>query len=241
MVEESAFINTVSVEAYQRLSLAFPEAVTRTSYVYYGLGPTAHRAIDVMPPSFKDPIILCLGRLVQQKGFDVALQAFSKVEGVIPRARLMIVGEGDEETALKQLAASLGIMGKVDFTGPVSPEDVYQVISKATMLLLPSRFEGLPMVALQAAKLERPIISSDVDGLPELIIDRLSGLVLKENDEYELAKAILFMFRNPDLAVAMGKAAALRLKERFGFDRCVDQYERLYHQAVSHGERCEAR
>src|SRR5262249_24108473 len=149
---------------------------------------TAHRAIDVMPPSFEEPIILCLGRLTQQKGFDIALEAFSKVEGVIPRARLMIVGEGDEETALKQLAASLGIMGKVDFTGPVPPEDVYQVINRATMLLMPSRFEGLPMVALQAAKMERPIISSDVDGLPELITDRRSGLVLKDNDEDELAK-----------------------------------------------------
>ena len=80
------------------------------------------------------------------------------------------------------------------------------------------------------------MISSDVDGLPELIVDEQSGLVLKENNEDELAKAIVYMVRNPDHAVAMGKAAALRLAERFDFDKCVDQYEQLYRQTVSQGQ-----
>ena len=140
----------------------------------------------------------------------------------------MVVGEGVEESALKQLAATLGIADKVDFTGSVPPQDVYGVINRATMVLMPSRFEGLPLVALQAAKMQRPMISSAVDGLPELILDQESGLVLKDNNELELADAILALMQNPGAATAMGKAAARRYEERFGFDHCVSQYERLY-------------
>ncbi|MCB2059221.1 MAG: glycosyltransferase family 4 protein [Novosphingobium sp.] len=233
LVAESAHVNAVSVQGYNRLSQAFPQAAECMSYVYYGLGPAAHREVEVVPPSFEQPVILCLGRLIPQKGFDVALKAFAKVESVVPDARLAIVGEGSEEATLKRLAAKLGIAMKVDFPGPVPPENVYQVINTATMLLMPSRYEGLPLVSLQAAKMQRPIISSDVDGLPELIIDGQSGLVLRENNEEELAEAIISLFQNPARAVAMGKAAALRLEERFGFENCVDQYERLYHEAVS--------
>jgi glycosyltransferase involved in cell wall biosynthesis len=171
-----------------------------------------------------------LGRLAPQKGFDLALKAFARVEKMVSRARLMIVGEGVEETALKQLAATLAIADRVDFTGSVPPQDVYGVINKATIVLLPSRFEGLPLVALQAAKMQRPIVSSDVDGLPELVTDQQSGVVLKENNELELANAILALMQNPERAIAMGQAAAQRFEARFGFDHCVDQYERLYRQ-----------
>jgi glycogen(starch) synthase len=230
VVHASQAVNAVSARAHQLLSRAYPGAVDRLSFVYYGLGPSAQSAIEVVPPSFDEPLILCLGRLAPQKGFDLALKAFARIEQTVPRARLVIVCEGVEESALKQLAATLGIDDKVDFPGPVPPQDVYRVMNTATMLLLPSRFEGLPLVALQAAKMQRPMISSAVDGLPELIVDQESGLVLKDNNEVELAKAILALVQNPRAAIAMGKAVAQRFEERFGFDHCVSQYERLYRQ-----------
>jgi glycosyltransferase involved in cell wall biosynthesis len=201
--------------------------------VYYGLGPSGGSPIEVFPPRFEEPVILCLGRLAPQKGFDLALRAFAQVEKAVPQARLMIVGEGVEESALKQLASTLGIAGKVDFTGAVPPEEVYAVINKATMMLLPSRFEGLPLVALQAARMQRPIISSAVDGLPELVVDRDSGLVLGDNNERELAQAILSLIQDPQKAIGMGKALARRFEERFGFDQCVSRYERLYRQIAA--------
>ncbi len=142
VVEASKAVNAVSAKACQLLSRAFPEAADRFSFVYYGLGPSAHSTIEVSPPSFEEPLFLCLGRLAPQKGFDLALKAFALVDKVIPKARLAIVGEGVEESALKQLAVTLGIAEKVDFTGSVPPQDVYGVINKATIVLLPSRFEG---------------------------------------------------------------------------------------------------
>jgi glycosyltransferase involved in cell wall biosynthesis len=238
VVHASHAVNAVSAAGYRLLSRAFPEAVDRLSFVYYGLGPSAGSAIELMAPRFDEPVILCLGRLAPQKGFDLALRAFAQVEKAVPRARLMIVGEGVEESALKQLASTLGIAEKVDFTGPVPPEDVYTVINKATMMLLPSRFEGLPLVALQAARMQRPIITSAVDGLPELVVDQDSGLVLQDNNERELATAIQSLIQNPQKAIGMGKALAHRFAERFGFDQCVSRYERLYRQVAEEGGDC---
>jgi glycosyltransferase involved in cell wall biosynthesis len=145
---------------------------------------------------------------------------------------MMVVGEGVEEAALKQLASTLGIADKVDFTGVVQPDEVYAVLNKATMVLLPSRFEGLPLVALQAARMRRPIIASAVDGLPELVVDRHSGLVLTHNSERELATAILSMLRNPQNAIDMGQALGRRYEQCFGFDHCVSRYEELYRRVA---------
>jgi glycosyltransferase involved in cell wall biosynthesis len=233
VVHASRAVNAVSAKGHGLLRNAFPDAADRLSHVYYGLAPSADAGVEVAPPSFDEPVFLCLGRLAAQKGFDVALKAFARVGKVIPRARLMIVGEGVEETALKQLSATLCIGERVDFTGSVPPQAVYEVINKATIVLLPSRFEGLPLVALQAAKMQRPIVSSNVDGLPELVTDQESGVVLKENNELELANAIIALMRDPQKAIAMGKAAARRFEAHFGFDHCVDQYEGLYRRVAS--------
>ncbi len=232
VVRASRAVNAVSRRGHGDLCRAFPDFADQFSFVHYGLGPSERDAVEVIPPSFDEPVILCLGRLTPQKGFDLAVKAFAEVERTIPKARLMIVGEGVEEAALKDLAATLGISDKVNFTGSVPPRDVDEVINKATMVLLPSLFEGLPLVALQAARMQRPIVSSDVDGLSELIIDQQTGLILEDNNEQELAQAILSLMQNPQQAFRMGKAAGKRLEERFGFEDCVSQYEKLYHQVA---------
>jgi len=232
VVRASAAVNAVSAAGYRLLCQAFPDAADRLSFVYYGLASSAGQTTEVIPPRFDAPVILCLGRLAPQKGFDLALRAFALVEKTFPKARLMIVGEGVEEATLKELARSLGIEAKVDFTGSVPPDQVYSVINRATMMLLPSRFEGLPLVALQAAKMQRPIISSAVDGLPELVVDGESGLVLADNNERELAGAISRLLQDPRKAIRMGQALAQRFEDRFDFAQCVSQYERLYRRAA---------
>ena len=224
----SAAVNAVSARGERILADAFPELANRFSHVYYGLAAPEQKVSDIRTPSFEEPMILCLGRLAPQKGFDVALKAFAQAGPRIPRARLRIVGEGVEEEALRQLAADLGISDRVDFSGSVPPEAVFEVLNEASMILMPSRFEGLPLVALQAAFMQRPIISSDVDGLPELVIDGESGRVLKENDPVELAEAMIAMAQDPERAIAMGKAAGRQFDANFRFDRCVSRYEALY-------------
>ena len=136
VVHESRAVNTVSAKGHRLLRSAFPGVADRLSHIYYGRAPSADAAVEVVPPSFEEPVFLCLDRLAVQKGFDLALKAFARIGKVIPRARLM-VGEGVEEAALKQLSATLGIADRVDFTGSVPPRAVYEVINKATIVLYP--------------------------------------------------------------------------------------------------------
>lgn len=229
-VNGSKAVNAVSRKGLQHLVDAFPALADRFSFIYCGLPSSGQTAIEVIPPAFDEPLLMCLGRLTPQKGFDVALRAFSRVLPALPKARLMIVGEGVDESALKALAANLGISHKVDFPGAVAPQSVFEVINKATVMLLPSRFEGLPLVALEAARMERPIISSAVDGLPDLVTDQETGMVLPDNSEQALAEAILSMLRDPQKAIAMGKAAAKRVEANFAFEECVSRYDQLYRQ-----------
>lgn len=233
VVRASAAVNAVSARGARRLGRAFPGLAERISHVYYGLACPAQQGIEIVPPRFEEPVILCLGRLTAQKGFDLVLKAFALVVDELPAARLRIVGEGVEEAALKRLAADLGITDRVDFAGAVPPEAVFEVMNGASMILLPSRFEGLPLVALQAARMQRPIVCSDVDGLPELIVDGESGRVLEDEDARQWAAAIVAMAREPGPAVAMGQAAGRQFEANFSFEQCVSRYEELYRHAVA--------
>ena len=84
IVQASQAVNAVSVAGYELLRQAFPEAADRFSFVYYGLATSAESAIEVIAPRFDEPVILCLGRLAPQKGFDLALKAFAQVEKAAP-------------------------------------------------------------------------------------------------------------------------------------------------------------
>jgi glycosyltransferase involved in cell wall biosynthesis len=232
VVHASHSVNTVSKVQAEMLARAYPQYAERFSHIYCGLNVPRHYEFDFVAPSFDEPVILCLGRLTPQKGFDLALNAFARIAPNFPAARMMIVGEGVEESALKDLAANLGIARRVEFTGAVQPKDVFEVINKATMILLPSRFEGLPIVALQAAYMQRPIISSNVDGLPDLVVDQESGLVLENNIEDGLVESIVSLLRHPQKAIRMGQAAAKRLERNFSFNDCVSRYEELYRKVV---------
>ena len=232
VVRTSAAVNAVSARGQETLARTFPDCAPRMSYIYYGLGPSELDGAGITPPAFDDPLILCLGRLTRQKGFDLAIEAFARIARDFPRARLMIVGEGVEDASLKQLAAALGVTARINFAGPVPPHEVYRIMGQATLMLLPSRFEGLPLVALQAARMQRPMITSAADGLPELVVHGESGLVLEENTASHLAAAIVTMLRNPAEAIRMGQAAARRFEEHFAFEHCVTRYEKLYRKVV---------
>jgi len=228
VVNSSRWVNAVSRKGLETLRQTFPESGHSFSSVNYALRPGRPIALEITQPSFDKPVLLCLGRLTPQKGFDIALEAFAEVEKIVPAARMMIVGEGIEDAALKDLAARLCIAEKVEFTGLIEPELVFEVFNQATMVLMPSKFEGLPLVALQAAFMQRPIISTDVDGFPDLVVHQETGILLGENTRQALAEAILQMLNEPRKAVAMGQAAGRHLEKYFNFEDCVSNYEELY-------------
>ena len=157
------------------------------------------------PLEFSSPTLLCLGRLAKQKGFDIAIQAFSQVSKKFPHLRLHIAGDSPERANLENLAKTLGVKEQVTFMGYIGLDEIPAIMNQATLSLMPSRFESFGLVALHTAQMERPLIATKIDGLPEIVIDKETGLLIPAEDPEALAQAIDLLLSQPELAISMGK------------------------------------
>lgn len=207
-----------------------PEIIHRSSVVYNGL------SMPDVPPTplpFRPPLLLCLGRLVEDKGFDVALRAFAVLIDRFPQARLLIAGDGPARPALEEQAVELGLANVVQFTGWVVPEKVPELINGATIVVIPSRWqEAFSLVALQAAQMARPVVGTRVGGLPEVIVHGETGLLVKNEDTHALAGTIAYLLDCPKVAVEMGLAGRRRAQELFSWERHINAYDELYKKLI---------
>jgi glycosyltransferase involved in cell wall biosynthesis len=207
-----------------------PEINPCSSVIYNGL-----EGINPAPKLARVdlPQLLCLGRLVPDKGFDVAIAAFAAISDRFPQLRLMIAGDGPARLSLEKQAAALGIAGSVDFVGWVPPEKVAELINLATIVVMPSHREGLPTVALEAALMARPVVGTQVGGFPEVVLHQKTGWLVPPGDENALAEALLLLLNEPRIAVELGEAARIRARKVFSFERYIDAYENLYCRLIS--------
>jgi glycogen(starch) synthase len=145
----------------------------------------------------------------------------------------VIAGDGPERTKLEQQIEELGLSGQVECVGWVAPDNIPALINSATAVLMPSRFEGLPLVALQAAMMGRPIVGTRVGGIPEVVVHQETGLLVDSEDSSALAAAVASLLANPQSAVQMGYAGRRRVQKIFSWDKCIRGYEDLYHQMTA--------
>jgi glycogen(starch) synthase len=205
-----------------------PEIHARSSVVYNAL-PRSGR--PPTPPPMDRPLITCIGRVVEDKGFDLAIRAMPRIVEFRPDARLTIAGDGPARGALESLAADLGVADAVFFAGWIPPERIPVLIEESTLVVVPSRWEeAFGLVALEAARGMRPVVATRVGGLPEVVADGETGIVVPPEDPDAIANAVLTLLGDPATAETMGGAAAERARRNFGFERYVDEYETLYDQ-----------
>ncbi len=202
-----------------------PEIEARSSVIHNGVDPPVGAP---SPLPFDEPRVLCLGQLAPHKGFDLAIRACAVVRARFPRLRLIVAGEGPARRDLEALVEREGLGAAVDFVGRVAHADVPELLDTVTLVALPSRREAFPLVALEAAVMGRPVVAARVDGLPEAVADRETGLLVDPESPVALAAAITFLLTHPDAAVAMGAAGRRRAAREFGLARHVDAYDRLY-------------
>jgi glycogen(starch) synthase len=226
----AAWVTAVSSAALAEARAAIPAIAPRSSVIYNGVIPPVAIAA---PLPFDPPRLLCLGRLLPQKGFDLALRALAVLRPRWPEARLLVAGDGPARADLEQGAAALGLRDAVEFAGWVAPHEVAALLNAAAVVLMPSRWEGLPLVALEAALMARPVVATRVGGLPEVILHGETGLLVDAEDGAALAAAIEELLANPQRATRLGEAAQVRAAEVFGWERCVDAYDALYRR-LSH-------
>ena len=191
--------NTEDIAAYLKAEGRSEERVHHLpNFVSEERRPALRRASLYTPE--RVPLIVALGRLHENKAFDVLLQAISRV----PDAYLWLAGEGPERAALEALALKLGIMPRVRFLG--WREDTAALLAAADMFVCPSRHEPLGNVVVEAWAQEKPVIATDSIGPGNLIDHMETGILVSVDDDRGMAEAIKMLRRDTDLAERLARA-----------------------------------
>lgn len=164
--------------------------------------------------------IVGVGRLTPQKGFDDAIRAFAKLPA---ETRLVLVGEGSHEAEYRQLAESLGVAGRVLFTG--FRDDVPALLQSCDLFWLPSRSEGMPNALLEAMANGRAAVAYGVAGVREVLEDGGQGFVVPMGDIERLAKATQELIANPALRARIEREARERARTEFSPEAMVHRVE----------------
>lgn len=173
--------------------------------------------------------LVALGRLTRDKGFDTLLDALARIGPDTPAWRAEIAGDGPEATRLRALIAHFGLESRVRLCGWTAPDVVPTWLGSAAMLVVPSRWqEPFGLVALQAMQCGIPVIASRVGGLPEIVAEGVSGLLVEPDDPPALAAAIDRLLRDADARGRMGMAAKARAESAFAWEDLVVAYETIY-------------
>jgi glycosyltransferase involved in cell wall biosynthesis len=169
-----------------------------------------------------------VGRLSTEKGVDVLIRALPPVLAAVPEAELVIVGDGPERAKLETLASELRVNDRVRFLGRRS--DVWDQLAGFDVFALPSRSEGMPMALLEAMAMELPTVSTSVGGIPEVVVDRVNGLLVPPQNPEALAAGLVRTLRDRALAERLARAARQTFTERYELSKMVDAYERCMMQ-----------
>lgn len=169
--------------------------------------------------------ILTVGRLVHQKGIDLAMQALAELKDL--DWHWTIVGDGPEMSALRSLASRLGIGERVNFAGWRSRDEVIQSYKKSTLLLFPSRHEGMPNVVLEAMASGLPVIASRIAGNEELVLQDQTGFLVETESIESLRTSLRELIEQPSLRQKMGGAARRRIETSYSWESTAEKYVRL--------------
>jgi glycosyltransferase involved in cell wall biosynthesis len=202
------------------------DAWARTGMTNADHMPNPLHVSPVLRADLSAPVVVCVGRLSHEKGVDMALEAWAEVSAAHPGWRLRIYGSGPEEGALREQARSLGIAGTVEFRGPTA--GIEAALSQASIFMLPSRQEGLPMSLMEAMACGLPSAAFDcAPGVRELLTDEADGLLVPSGHVPALAAALDRLVQDGDLRRKLGDNATAAVL-RFHPDTVLDRWERLF-------------
>jgi glycosyltransferase involved in cell wall biosynthesis len=175
----------------------------------------------------RSPLLVGVGRLSPEKGFDLLIAATRYLRSQIPETHLLLVGSGPDEANLRHYA---GRDVNLHFAGHQA--NVIPFLQAADVIGVPSRMEGQGLSALEAMAARKPVVAAKVGGLVEIVEDQVTGLLFPPNDTFTFAQCLAHLLRAPHLAAAMGKAGRERVERRFLAARMGERTESLYRRVL---------
>ena len=179
----------------------------------------------------KDFIIGIAGRLIKQKGHRYLFKAIATLKDKIPGIKLLIVGDGEIRKELEEYVHKLNIEREVIFLG--FRKDMPALYSLMDVFCLPSEFEGFGVVLIEAMACEKPVVATKVGGVPEVVLDGETGILVPPKNPDALAQAILKLLTNPVLSKGMGQAGRIRVEKYFAIGRMVKETEKVYNNFIN--------
>jgi glycosyltransferase involved in cell wall biosynthesis len=227
------FVSRASMEAFAARYRPNPKT---WAVVHNGVDLSRFRAepatfpVDVpVPPGA--PVATIVASMGPGKGHRQAIAAWPSVAARVTGARLLLVGSGPEERALRRLAAALGVGHLVVFVGIRA--DVPQLMRASTLVLLPSESEALPTTLIEAAACGRAVVAVGVGGVPEVVTHGRTGLLVSPGDRVGLADAVVGLLTDEERRDAMGRAGRRLAEERFDMHAWARRLRSVYERVLS--------
>jgi glycosyltransferase involved in cell wall biosynthesis len=190
--------------------------------------------LPLAPTSTKKLHLLFAAELNEHKGAVVLLNAWSKICKKYPDVTLFIAGEGAAKEFIEQYANTSGIGSQVVFTGWLSQNELNEYLSADCIFVMPSMLgEAFGLIAAEASMAGAAVIVSQIGALPEIVEDRVSGLVVTPGDTNSLVQAIEELINDEELRRKFGIAAKKRAQTLFSMEKSVDEYEKTYQQLIT--------
>jgi glycosyltransferase involved in cell wall biosynthesis len=189
------------------------------------------RTLLGIPPGAR--VVALVARLHPQKGHAYLIQAAPAILAACPDVVFLFVGEGEYRAAIEQQIQALDLCDHFRLVGLRS--DVPRLLALSDVLVLPSVYEGMPNVILEAMAAGLPVVASDVDGVGEVLIDGVTGLLIPKADPVALGRAILVLLNDSSLSREMGRRGHERVRTQFSEQEMCRQYEALVRRHLEAG------
>jgi glycosyltransferase involved in cell wall biosynthesis len=206
----------------------------RLVLIYSGIGAEEPPPVDrgairaAFGWSADAPLVLFAGRLAPQKGVDDLIAAIDLVQYILPELRVLIVGDGPMRPQLETTTAAFRLRHMVQFAG--HRDDVPQLLAAADVLVLPSLYEGLPNVVLEAMRFAKPVVATAAPGTTEVVVNGETGLLVPLHDPPALAQAMRSIVSDPAVAHRLGASGRSRVDSEFRAESMIDAYATLYEE-----------
>ena len=174
------------------------------------------------------PDILCVARLSPEKGHLVLLDALARLRDQGVDIRCTLVGDGPMRSTIEARAEALGLTTSLKFHGSLEPDRVAELYMSVDAIVLASFSEGVPVVLMEAMAHGRPVVATRVGGVPELVRDGYSGLLVAPGDAEALSEGLRRILDNPVWAATLGRNGAQRVREEFNIDASACQIAQLF-------------
>lgn len=200
----------------QAMYFSDPDHWHKLKIIHCGVEPALYDRPDLPVEKDKTRLVF-VGRLAAVKGLRVLLEAFDHALAKNPDLHLTLIGDGDDRAHLEELAAPFG--DAIHFAGYQSQDAVARAMAAADIFVLPSFAEGVPVVLMEAMASARPVISSLVAGIPELVEDGISGYLVPPGDAQTLAARISALANDPKMRLEMGKKGREKVCAEFNIHK----------------------